>query len=188
MSRIYLRLFSNQKNQMIKKLLIASIFSFVISFLSCSKKEYTEDGIKQICAGIDSVLHNVEGEEFDWGSANAYSYFTAYFHDSDFVFINEKLKDRGDNESFNRYYIYNFSAIQVIQKKIEYVSDENNIMHKSKLSLTIYITPSGDVVMYDKLLNGKREQLTGEESAWIYKHSQELISIVKNRSKILKAK
>ncbi len=171
-----------------KDLSIVLAFLLFTSFISCSKKEYTEKGIKQICSNIDSLLYDVKGEEFDWGSADAYSYFTAYFHDSDFVFINENFKGREDIESFNRYYIYDFSVIQVIQKKIEYVSDENNIMHKSKLSLTVFMTPSGDVVMYDKLLNGKREQLTGEESVWIYNHSQELIKIVQERSKILRRK
>ena len=157
-------------------------------FSSCSKKEYTENGIKQICSDIDSLLHDVKGEEFDWGSADAYSYFTAYFHNSEFVFINEKLKNRDGAESFNRYYIYDYSAIQFIEKKIEYKKDDNNVMHKSLIELTAYITPSGDIVMYDKISNGNREQLSADESDWIYKHSQELISIVKNRSKILKEK
>ena len=172
---------------MFKILLIASIFLFVISFLSCSKKEYTEVGIKQISHTIDSLLYTAVGESFDWGSADSYSSFYAYFSDSVLVFINEKLNSRsGGGESINWYYIYKNNAVQYVEKRLEIVSDAENHKRKSILNMTVQITPSGDVLNYDKIINGQRKQLSGEESDWIYKHSKELINIVKKHSKILK--
>ena len=41
---------------------------------SCGRKEYTEKGILEIKKEIDSLLYNPEAEEqFNWGSADAYS-------------------------------------------------------------------------------------------------------------------
>lgn len=158
----------------------------VLSFSNCSKREYTEEGIREISAQIDSLLHNVTAEEFDWGSADAFSYYTAYFSGKELVFLNEKLKYRDGGDSFNRYYIYNNNAIQYIEKKLKYYKDEAGKDHKAVVSITALITPSGDILMYDKIENGQREKLTGDESEWIYNHSKELIDIVLNRSKILK--
>jgi hypothetical protein len=169
-----------------KNLFKIFLFLFlVLLVLSCSKKEYTEDGIKQICNNIDSLLHHVVGEPFEWGSGKAYSTFNAFFHDSNLIFINEKLKYRDGGEAMNWYYIYNNSMIQFVEKKIE-IRKEGKSSKKSLLDLTAQITPSGDVLNYDKIFDGKREELTGEESKWIYNHSKELIEIVKKHSKLFK--
>lgn len=168
-----------------QSLIIICVFILSLLIFSCSNNEYTENGIKQISHQIDSLLYTSEGENFDWGSSDSYSTFYAYFSDSILVFINENLRYRDGGESINWYYIYKNSLIQFVQKKIVHKKD-NNKSRKSMLNLTIQITPSGDVLNYDKIIDGQRKELTGTESEWIYSHSKELIEIVKERSKIIK--
>ncbi len=167
--------------------IIISIFILPVLIFSCSKKEYTEEGIHKISHQIDSLLYSAVGENFDWGSSDSYSSFSAYFSDSTLIFINERLNSRSGGESINWYYVYENRLIQFVQKKIVRKKD-NNKSRKSMLNLTIQITPSGDVLNYDKIVDGRREELTGTESGWIYSHSKELINIVKEHSKILKKK
>jgi len=165
--------------------LFITVFAILIINSSCSKKEYTEAGINEICSGIDTLLNSAAGENFDWGSGEAYSYFTGYFVDSRLIFINEKFNFRSGGDSFNWYYVYENNTVRYVEKRLEYLKDENNKTQKQLTDLTVQITPSGDVLNYDKIVNGKREQLTNEESKRIFEHSRELIDIVLKRSVIL---
>ncbi|MCW8817497.1 MAG: hypothetical protein OQK52_06465, partial [Ignavibacteriaceae bacterium] len=88
-----------------KKYSLIVILPIILVLLSCGRKEYTEQGIKEIKKEIDSLLYNPDAEEhFNWGSAKAYSNFRAYFHNSKLIFINEDYRFRQSGDSFNRYY------------------------------------------------------------------------------------
>ena len=174
---------------MFKILLIASTFLLVVSFLSCSNEDYSEEGIKQICESIDTLLYNVKSEEYDWGSGEAYSYFTAFYYDSRLIFINERLNYRNDGEAINWYYIHRNNMIKFVERRNVYKNNSEDAgKRKTMHDLVLFITPSGQVINYKKVINRKKESLSSDESEWIYNHSKELLSIVKNRSKILKAK
>jgi hypothetical protein len=75
------------------------LFALILILISaCGRKEYTEKGILEIKKEIDSLLYNPEAEEqFNWGGADAYSNFRAYYHNSKLIFINEDY-DSGNPE------------------------------------------------------------------------------------------
>jgi hypothetical protein len=45
----------------------------------------------------------------------------------------------------------------------------------------VLINPDGDVIVYDKITNGKRENLSNEEAEEIVNHARELRDIVEKR-------
>ena len=158
------------------------LFIFVFIFLiSCGRKEYTEQGILEIKQEIDSLLHNPEGEEhFNWGSAKAYSNFRAYFHNSKLIFINEDYQYREPGESFNRYYFKDGNLLYYIGKELTYMPD------KQFRNIEMMVDPDGQVIAYEKMVNGLRESLSSDEANLVVEHAKILEEIVSKRSTISK--
>ena len=157
-----------------KIILIASIIFIALN--SCERKEYTEEGIREIKQQIDSLLYTAKGEKFDWGSEKAYSNFTAYFNNSkELIFINEDYRYRKPADSFNRYYYMDGNVIYFIGREMTYVPD------KQQKNIDMFINPDGDVIVYDKIVNGKRENLSNKEADDIVNHARELRDIVEKR-------
>jgi hypothetical protein len=157
-----------------KIIVIASII--FITLISCGRREYTEEGINEIKREIDSLLYTAEGEKFDWGSGKAYSYFTAYFDESgEMIFINEDFRYRKSGTSFNRYYFSYGNVISFIGREMIYVPE------KQQKNIDVLINPDGDVIVYDKIINGKRENLSNDEAEEIVNHARELRDIVEKR-------
>ncbi|MFI5236511.1 MAG: hypothetical protein ACHQLA_01075 [Ignavibacteriales bacterium] len=145
-------------------------------FFSCGRKEYTEQGILEIKKEIDSLLHKPEAEEhFDWGSKKAYSNFRAYFHKSKMIFINEDFHYRQPGESFNRYYFKDGNLLYFIGKEISYMPE------KQYKNIELMVDPNGNVIAYDRVVNGERSGLDSEESELIINHAKELEKIVSSK-------
>jgi hypothetical protein len=162
------------------KLILLSVL-IIILVISCGRKEYTEQGILEIKQEIDSLLHNPEGEEqFNWGSAKAYSNFRAYFHNSKLIFINEDYQYREPGESFNRYYFKDGNMLYYICKALTYMPD------KQFKNIEMMVDPDGQVIAYEKMVNGQRLGLTNEEADKIVEHARALGEIVSKRSTISK--
>lgn len=152
---------------------------FILS--SCGKKEYTEQGINEIKREIDSLLYHPDAEEhFDWGSAKAYSTFRAYFHNSKLIFINEDYRYRKAGDSFNRWYFKDGSMLYYIGKELTYMPK------KQSKNIEMMVDPDGNVIAYDKIVNGERIGLSNEEAKEIVEHSRELEQIVSKRSVLSK--
>ena len=164
------------------KFKILTLFSLVIVLiLSCGRKEYTEKGILEIKKEIDSLLYNPEGEEhFNWGSAKAYSNFRAYFHNSKLIFINEDFRYREPGEAFNRYYYKEGNLLYFIGKELTYMPD------KEYKNIEMMVDPNGKVIAYEKMLNGQRVGLSGDEADKIVEHAKQLEDIVSKRSTLSK--
>jgi hypothetical protein len=164
------------------KFKILTLFSLVIVLmLSCGRKEYTEKGILEIKKEIDSLLYNPEGEEhFNWGSAKAYSNFRAYFHNSKLIFINEDFRYREPGEAFNRYYYNEGNLLYFIGKELTYMPD------KEYKNIEMMVDPNGKVIAYEKMLNGQRVGLSGDEADKIVEHAKQLEDIVSKRSTLSK--
>ncbi len=155
------------------------IFVFILLLISCGRKEYTEKGILEIKQEIDSLLYNPEAEEhFNWGSGEAYSNFRAYFHNSKLIFINEDYRFRQPGEAFNRYYYKDGKLLYFVGRELTYMPD------KQFNNTEMMVDPDGNVIAYDKVVNGQRSGLDSEESNGIIQHAKELEKIVSERSKI----
>ena len=153
------------------------IFISILIVSSCGRKEYTEQGIEEIKTEIDSLLYHPDAEkEFNWGSAKAYSYFKAYFHDSKLIFINEDYRFRKSGNSFNRYYFNEGNMLYYIAKELSYIPE------KKYIDTEMMVDPDGNVVSYDKIVQGERVALSSEESSEIIEHARVLEKIVSRRS------
>jgi len=155
------------------------ILAFILLLISCGRKEYTEKGILEIKKEIDSLLYNPEAEEhFNWGSGNAYSNFRAYFHKSKLIFINEDYHYRQPGEAFNRFYFKDGNMLYFVGRELTYMPD------KQFKNIEMMADPDGNVIGYDKVVNGQRSGLSSEESAEIIEHARALEKIVTERSTI----
>jgi len=156
------------------------IIFVIISLLlitSCGRKEFTEAGIDEIVEEYNKILETTaEGKNFDWGDAKAYSNFTAYFSESKLIFINEDYRLRFPAESFNRYYFKEGNLIYFIGKNLDRTT-------KARNDLTLYIDPSGNVIRYDKIVNGERTPLEEDESDQILNHAKDLVTSVQYKLK-----
>jgi len=158
-----------------KKSIHLSIFIILIFIInSCERKEYSEEGIKEI----------VE-EKFNWGSPEAYSLFRAYFTETgELMFINESYSYRNPSESFNRYYFKDGNMLHLITKKLEYSRDkESGRGKKVMIKIEFYSDPDENILLYDKMVNNKRATLSDEEAEEIFRHVDELKEIVNKREK-----
>jgi hypothetical protein len=156
---------------------LLTILFVLLVLSSCGRKEYTEQGINEIKREIDSLLYHPDAEEhFNWGSARAYSNFRAYFHNSKLIFINEDYRYRKAGDSFNRYYFKDGNMLYFIGKELTYMPKK-----KSK-NIEMMVDPDGNVIAYDKIVNGERIGLSNEEAKEIVEHAQELEKIVSKKS------
>jgi hypothetical protein len=157
-------------------ILIALVLLIVFS---CGRKEYTEKGILEIKKEIDSLLYNPEGEEqFNWGSADAYSNFRAYYNNSKLIFINEDYHFREPGEAFNRYYFKDGKMLYFVGRELTYMPD------KQYKNVELMVDPEGNVIAYDFVINGQRTGLDSDDSKKIIKHAKALEKIVSERSTI----
>jgi len=158
---------------------LLSTFLLLLVLLSCGRKEYTEKGILEIKKEIDSILHKPEAEEhFDWGSAKAYSNFRAYYNKSELIFINEDFRYRQPGEAFNRYYFKDGNMLYFIGKELTYTPG------KQYKNIEMMADPDGNLIAYDKVINGDRSSLSQEEADVIIEHAKQLEKIVSQRSRI----
>ena len=160
---------------------IPLIALILIVIASCGRKEYTEKGILEIKKEIDSLLYNPEAEEhFNWGTATAYSNFRAYFHNSKLIFINEDYRFREPGEAFNRYYFKDGNLLYFVGRELTYIPD------KKYTNIEMMVDPDGNVIAYDKVVNGQRSGLSSEESNEIIQHARAIEKIVSERSKTVR--
>lgn len=158
-------------------ILIALILLIVSS---CGRKEYTEKGILEIKIEIDSLLYNPEAEEqFNWGGADAYSNFRAYYQNLKLIFINEDYRYREPGESFNRYYFKDGKMLYFVGRELTYMPD------KQFKNIELMVDPDGNVIAYDFVINGQRTGLDSDDSKKIIEHARALEKIVRERSSIL---
>jgi hypothetical protein len=161
----------------ISQIILVTLILMII--FSCGRKEYTENGILEIKKEIDSLLYNPEAEEhFNWGSGEAYSNFRAYFHNSKLIFINEDYRYREPGEAFNRYYFKDGNMLYFVGRELTYMPE------KQFKNIELMADPDGNVIAYDKVINGQRSGLSSEESTEIVQHAKELEKIVSERSTI----
>jgi len=161
---------------------LSQIILFVLLLLvifSCGRKEYTEKGILEIKKEIDSLLYNPEAEEqFNWGGAEAYSNFRAYYQNSKLIFINEDYRYREPGEAFNRYYFKDGNLLYFVGRELTYLPD------KQFKNVELMVDPDGNVIAYDFVINGQRTGLDSEDSKKIIEHARALEKIVSERSTI----
>ena len=163
------------------KFYLSVFICVLILFISCGRKEYTEAGILEIKKEIDSLLYNPEGEEyFNWGSEEAYSNFRAYYNNNKLIFINEDFRYRQPGEQFNRYYFKDGNMLYFVGRALTFNPE------KEYTNIDMMIDPDGNVIAYDNIVNGKRLNLSSEDSEKIIKHARELEKIVSERSTITK--
>jgi hypothetical protein len=154
---------------------------FLILISSCGRKEYTEKGILEIKKEIDSLLYNPEAEEqFNWGGADAYSNFRAYYHNSKLIFINEDYRFREPGEAFNRYYFKDGNLLYFVGRELTYMPD------KKYTNIEMMVDPDGNVIAYENVMNGQRSGLSSDDSKKIIEHAKAIEKIVSERSRIVR--
>jgi hypothetical protein len=158
------------------------LFALILILIySCGRKEYTEKGILEIKKEIDSLLYNPEAEEqFNWGGADAYSNFRAYYHNSKLIFINEDYRFREPGEAFNRYYFKDGNLLYFVGRELTYIPD------KKYTNIEMMVDPDGNVIAYENVVNGQRSGLSSDDSKKIIEHSKAIEKIVSERSKIVR--
>jgi len=158
------------------------LFALILILIySCGRKEYTEKGILEIKKEIDSLLYNPEAEEqFNWGGADAYSNFRAYYHNSKLIFINEDYRFREPGEAFNRYYFKDGNLLYFVGRELTYMPD------KKYTNIEMMVDPDGNVIAYENVMNGQRSGLSSDDSKKIIEHAKAIEKIVTDRSKIVR--
>jgi hypothetical protein len=158
------------------------LFALILILIySCGRKEYTEKGILEIKKEIDSLLYNPEAEEqFNWGGADAYSNFRAYYHNSKLIFINEDYRFREPGEAFNRYYFRDGNLLYFVGRELTYMPD------KKYTNIEMMVDPDGNVIAYENVMNGQRSGLSSDDSKKIIEHAKAIEKIVSERSKIVR--
>ena len=157
-----------------KKINSTIIALLILFILSCSKQEYTEKGISEIVQRTDSLLINLAGQKYDWASAKAYSTILAYYPEPDIIFLNENLTYRRAAEAFNLYYFKDGNLIHFIGKKLEYFPKNIKNTKKQMTKLMLNLDSDGDVISYQKIVNGKLLNLDDSELEDLLTHAKEL--------------
>ena len=150
----------------------------ILFIFSCSKQEYTEKGISEIVQRTDSLLINLAGQKYDWASAKAYSTILAYYPEHDIIFLNEKLKYRSGAEAFNLYYYKDDHLVHFKEKKLEYFPKNLKNIKKQLTKLKLNLDSDGDVISYQKIVNGELLSLDDSELEDILTHAKELYNLV----------
>ena len=153
----------------------------LLILISCSK-DYTEEEVKQIVKATDKKLEKLTGQQYDWGSAKAFSKVLAYYPTPDIIFINENLKYRTTAEAFNLYYFKNGNLIHFIGKKMAYIYGKDKKTRKELTRLTLYLEQDGDVISYEKIVNTERVSLEDSDLEEILNHAKELYELVGDQS------
>ncbi len=161
--------------QKINFIIIALLILFIFS---CGKEEYTEKGISEIVQRTDSLLTNLAGQKYDWASAKAYSTMLAYYPEPDIIFLNEKFTYRRPAEAFNLYYYKDGHLIHFIGKKLDYSTKYKKGIKKQLTKLNLNLDSDGDVISYQKIVNGELLNLDDSELEEVLTHAKELYSLV----------
>ena len=151
---------------------------FILLTVSCAKKEYTDKSINEIVQKTDSLLFNLAGQKYDWGSAKAYSTVNAYYPKPDIIFLNEDLTYRKSADAFNIYYYKDGNLIHFIGKKMEYINKNVKKVKKQLTKLTLNLESDGDVISYYKTVNGKVSSLDDSDLEEVLTHAEELYKLV----------
>ena len=160
------------------KITINLLFLSTLILTACNNQSYTEKGIDQIVQTTDSLLADLTGQKYEWASKSAYSTIMAYYPTTDLIFLNESYNKRSFAEAVNFYYFKDRAVVRYVSKMLEYLKQDNGHIKKRYLRLTINFDPDGDVISYEKLINGKVTGLSSEETEEILSHSRELYAIV----------
>jgi len=161
-----------------KKIIILIFASLILFVISCGKQEYTEKGIIEIVQRTDSLLTNLAGQKYDWASAKAYSTVLAFYPEPDIIFLNEDLTYRRAAEAFNLYYFKDGNLIHFIGKKLEYFSKKIKGTKKRMTKLMLNLDSDGDVISYQKIVNGELLNLDDSELEDAITHAKELYNLV----------
>ncbi len=160
------------------KIFLLIFISLILFLLSCGKQEYTEKEISKIVQRTDSLLINLAGQKYDWASAKAYSTVRAYYTEPNIIFLNEKLKYRRGAEAFNLYYYKDGHIIHFIGKKIEYFPKKEKKTKQQMTKLRLILDYDGDVISYQKIVNGELLSLDNSELEEVLTHAEELYELV----------
>ena len=160
------------------KIFLLIFISLILFLISCGKQEYTEKGISEIVQRTDSLLINLAGQKYDWASAKAYSTVRAFYTEPDIIFLNEKLKYRRAAEAFNLYYYKDGHIIHFIGKKIEYFPKKEKKTKQQMTKLWLILDYDGDLISYQKIVNGKISSLDDSELEEVLTHAEELYELV----------
>ena len=160
------------------KIFILIFISLILFFISCGKQKYTEKGINEIVQRTDSLLINLAGQKYDWASAKAYSTVLAFYPEPDIIFLNEDLTYRRAAEAFNLYYYKDGHLIHFIGKKLEYFPKKVKKTKKKMTKLKLNLDSDGDVISYQKFVNGELLSLDDPELEDVLTHAEELYKLV----------
>ena len=162
----------------IKKIFILTLASLILFLISCGKQEYTEKGISEFVQRTDSLLTNLAGQKYDWASAKAYSTVLAFYPEPEIIFLNEDLTYRKAAEAFNLYYYKDGHLIHFIGKKLEYFTKKIKDTKKQMTKLMLNLESDGDVISYQKIVNGELLNLDDSELEEVLTHAEELYKLV----------
>jgi len=160
------------------KIFLLIFISLILFITSCGKQEYTEKEISKIVQRTDSLLNNLAGQKYDWASAKAYSTVRAFYTEPDIIFLNEKLKYRRAAEAFNLYYYKDGHIIHFIGKKIEYFPKKEKKTKQQMTKLWLILDYDGDLISYQKIVDGEILSLDDSELEKVLIHAEELYELV----------
>ena len=160
------------------KIFLLTFTSLIFFLISCGKQEYTDKGISEIIQRTDSLLINLAGQKYDWASEKAYSTILAFYPEPDIIFLNEKLKYRRAAEAFNLYYYKDGHLIHFREKKLEYFPKNIRNTKKQITKLRLNLESDGDVISYQKIVNGELLNLDDSELEEVLTHAEELYKLV----------
>ena len=160
------------------KIFLLIFISLILFLLSCGKQENTEKEISKIVLRTDSLLINLAGQKYDWASAKAYSTVRAYYTEPNIIFLNEKLKYRRGAEAFNLYYYKDGHIIHFIGKKLEYFPKKVRKTKKQMTKLWLILDYDGDLISYQKIVDGEILRLDDSELEEVLTHAEELYELV----------
>jgi len=160
------------------KIFLLIFISLILFLTSCGIQEYNEKEISEIVQRTDSLLFNLAGQKYDWASAKAYSTVRAFYTEPDIIFLNEKLKYRRAAEAFNLYYYKDGHIIHFIGKKIEYFPKKGKKTKQQMIKLWLILDYDGDLISYQKIVDGKILSLDDSELEEVLTHAEELYELV----------
>jgi hypothetical protein len=162
----------------VNKIFILTFTSLIFLLISCGKQKYTDKGINEIVQRTDSLLTNLAEQKYDWASAKSYSTVLAFYPEPDIIFLNEDLTYRRAAEAFNLYYYKDGHLKHFIGKKLEYFTKKIKGTKKRMTKLMLNLESDGDVISYQKIVNGELLNLDDSELEEVLTHAEELYKLV----------